>query len=366
MKSGRPTFKARAHAVIALAFAIGASKVLWMATVAYAGSLSTASIQLSDPRPAQSGTTYTLNFTVGSSTLLKSFRAQMCTTQSGGCTTPAGFSAASATLANQPTGFGDSSGWSSDPVTGSLQMVKAGNTATPSGNQEISFSSVTNPANEATYFMRLTTYSDANYTDSVDSGVVALVIVPGITVSATVDPTLNFAVTGLPVSTIYKGALSTADRCINSATSITFGSPLQPLAPNTDYDCGQSLTTSTNGIGGYQVTVHTVDPGSTMKNGPSSIPDWMGTNASPAATPAGSNELFAYTTNDSSLSGTANRFSNSDNLFAGLSNTPAEVAYNTSTIANDTVNVAYRLRFTFLSAAGTYTGKVVYTCTATF
>ncbi|HEX7260170.1 MAG TPA: hypothetical protein VF272_04545 [Candidatus Saccharimonadia bacterium] len=366
MRNRRHTFTARLHAVIALFFAVGASKVLWMATIAYAGSLSSATILLSDPRPAQNGTTYTFNFSVASTTVLKAFRAQMCTTPSGSCTTPAGFSGSFALLASQPTGFGDGSGWVSDPVTGSLQMVKAGNVAAPSGSQQIIFSNVTNPASEGTYYMRLTSYSDATYATDVDNGTVALTIVSGITVSATVDPTLNFSVSGIPASTVYKGALNTSDRCVDSATSISFGTPLLPLSPDTNYDCGQTLTTSTNGNGGYQVTVNTIDPGNTLKNGPSSLPDWTGTNASPTATPGGTAEIFAYTTSDSSLSGSANRFSTSDNLFAGLSNTPAEVAYHTTTVANDTVNVAYRLRFTFLSAAGTYTGKVIYTCTATF
>lgn len=366
MKSRRIKFSARIHAVIALAFAIAASKLMWMATIAYAGSLSSAAILISDPRPSQTGVSYTFNFTVASSTILKAFRAQLCTTASGSCTTPAGFSGASATLGQQPTGFGDATGWTTDPVTGSLQMVKAGNVAAPSGSQQIIFNAVANPDTAGSYYMRLTTFSDASYAVPVDNATVSIVVVSGITVSATVDPTLNFAVSGIPASTTYKGALSTADRCVDSATAITFGTPLLPLAPDTNYDCGQTLTTSTNGSGGYQVTVHTLDPGNTLKNGAASIPDWTGTNSTPSATPSSSTELFAYTTSDSSLSGTANRFTASDNLFAGLSNAPAEVAYHASTIANDEVNVGYRLRFTFLSAAGTYTGKVVYTCTPTF
>ncbi|HUC20662.1 MAG TPA: hypothetical protein VMR98_04170 [Candidatus Polarisedimenticolaceae bacterium] len=365
MKSRSPLVK-RLHAVVAAVFAVGAAKLLWAATIAYAGSLSSASLLLSDPRPSQSGVSYTFTFTVASGTVLKAFRAQICTTQSGGCVTPPGFSGAGATLGAQPSGFGDAGGWTSDPVAGSLQMVKTANTAPPSGSQQIIFNGVANPNAEATYYMRLTTYADAGYATDVDSGSAALVIVPGITISAAVDPTLNFAVAGIPPSTSYKGTLSTADRCADSAASITFGTSLMPLAADTNYDCGQTLTTGTNGSGGYQVTVHGGNSGNTMKNGTTSITDWAGTNGSPTATPVGSAALFAYTTNDPTLSGTSNRFTVSDNLFAGLNTTPAEVAYHSTAVANDTVNVAYRLKFTPLSPGGTYIGKVVYTCTATF
>lgn len=363
----RPSkYPVRLHATVVIAMVIIASRVLYVTAIASGGALSAASVSLSDTQPAQTSVTYSFSFTVSSATVLKAFRAQVCTTSSGSCVTPTGFNAGPATLSSQPVGYGDSSGWNNDSVTGSLQIKKTGNVAAPSGAQQIVFSNVTNPTNAGTYFVRLTTYSDDTYTTSVDTATIADAIVSAVTVSLTIDPTLTFNVTGVPSSTNYKGSLNTADRCTDSATAVTFGSPLLPLSANTDYDCAQVLTTSTNADSGYQVTIKSVNSGNTLTNGPASIANWTGTNTTPTATTGGATELFGYTTNDGRLSGVANRFTASDNLFAGLTNTDAQVAHSTTSVANDAIDIGYRLRFTVFSAAGTYTGKVVYTCTPTF
>jgi hypothetical protein len=193
--------------------------------------------------------------------------------------------------------------------------------------------------------------------------------VSGVTINVTVDPSLSFSVTGVPPSTVYKGSLATSDRCVNAPTSINFGTSSMELAPDTDYDCAQTLTTSTNGSGGYQVTVTGVVPGDDLVNAANStiaVEDWTGTNPTPSPTPSGVAELFGYTTADPTLSGVADRFTQADNLFAGLRAIPDEVAYSATTADNDAVNVGWRLRFTFFSSPGTYEGKVVYTCTSVF
>jgi hypothetical protein len=361
-----PKYPVHLHATVVLLLVVAASRVLWVSAVASAGALSNASVSLSDVQPAQGSVNYTFNFTVSNSTPLKSFRAQICTASTGNCVTPLGFSAASATLAGQPVGYGDSSGWVNDSVTGSLQIKNSTSVAAPTGSQQIVFSDVTNPSSDTTYFIRLSTYSDDSYATVVDSATVSFVVVAAVTVSLTIDPTLSFNVTGLPASAVYKGSLSTSNVCNDTATSVTFGSPLLPLSANTDYDCGQTLTTSTNADSGYQVTVKSLTPGDVLKNGTASIANWTGTNAAPTATPNSEAELFGYTTNDNRLVGVSTRFTSSDNLFAGLTDSDAEIAHSVTSVANDEVNIAYRLRFTVFSAAGTYTGKVVYTCTPTF
>ncbi len=366
MASRFSKYPVRFHAAVVLLLVIVASRVLWVSAIASAGSLSNSSVSVSDTQPAQTNVTYSFSFTVSGATVLKSFRAQVCTTSSGSCVTPLGFSAASSTLASQPVGYGDTSGWVNDPVTGSLQIKKTANVAGPSGSQQIVFSNVTNPTNAATYFVRLTTYSDDTYTSVVDTANVAYVVLAAVTVSLTVDPTLTFSVTGLPASTVYKGSLSTSSVCNDTATAITFGAPLSPLSADTNYDCGQTLTTSTNAGSGYQVTLKTLTSGNVLKNGTASIANWTGTNTTPTATPSGQNELFGYTTSDARLSGVANRFTVADNLFAGVTTTDEQIAHSGVSVANDGINVGYRLRFTVFSAAGSYTGKVVYTCTPTF
>lgn len=355
------------HAVVLLAIVAGLSGVLWISSSVHAGSLSGASVTLGDPQLSQSGVNYSFSFTVSSAVVLQSFRGQVCTTASGVCVTPSGFSAAAATLSTQPTGYGSSTGWQDDSVSGAFQITNASNATPPSGTQQIVFANATNPDTAGTFFIRLTIYSDSNYATEVDSAAIAYVIVPGIVVSATVDPTLTFSVDGVPPATTYKGALATSDRCVTTAGAVNFGSALLPLAPNTDYDCAQTLTTGTNANQGYQVVIKNLGA-PTLQNSSNSatLADWIGTNTLPSSTPNGSNELFGYTTTDGRLSGTADRFTSSDNLFAGLTTSDAEVARAYGSVANDTVNIGFRLRFTTLSAAGTYTGKVVYTCTPTF
>lgn len=359
-------YPVRLHATVVALLVIVASRVLWVSAIASAGSLANSSVSVSDTQPAQTSVGYTFSFTVSASAALKAFRGQVCTTSSGSCVTPTGFSGSSATLAAQPVGYGSSTGWANDSVTGSLQIKHSTNVSAPTGSQQIAFSNVTNPTSAGSYFIRLTTYSDDTYTTAVDTSTVAYVVLSAVTVSLTIDPTLTFTVSGIPTSTLYKGALATSNVCNDTATAVTFGSPLLPLSADTNYDCGQTLTTSTNADSGYQVTIKTLATGNVLKNGPASIANWTGTNTIPTATPSGQNELFGYTTSDGRLSGTANRFTVADNLFAGITNTDDQVAHSGTSVANDPVNIAYRLRFTVFSAAGTYTGKVVYTCTPTF
>lgn len=77
---------------------------------AQAAQITARKLTLSSSAGAATSVTYTFNFTVPSSTVLKSFQAQICTTASGSCTTPSGWTGASADLASQPTNFGDASG----------------------------------------------------------------------------------------------------------------------------------------------------------------------------------------------------------------------------------------------------------------
>lgn len=355
------------HLIFVVVLSIGSQALL--RTFASAAPITNASATLSDSQPAQSSVSWTFNFSVTSATIVKSFTAQICATAVGACSTPSGFSANAASLASQPSGFGDAAGWVADSVTGSFRFKKPTNVAAPSGAQTVVFAGAVNPDTTGSYFARLTTYSDSAYTSSVDTSNLAFAIAPGVQVSAVIDPTLSFAVSGVPPATVYKGALATAPNCTDTATTVKFGTTAQPLVSDTDFDCAQTLTTSTNAQGGYQVTIKGQVPGDKLRlnsNPAITISDWSGTNSSPSPTPATPAEVFGYTTSSSTLSGMPNRFATSDNLFAGVSQTPGEVAYAGAPVSGDSVNVGLRLRFTGYTEAGTYSGTITYTCTATF
>ncbi len=370
------TWREKRWVNILIALSIGLLSLSSFSSAFAAGNLTQASATLSDPRPeaTAASVTYGISWQTATTATLRCFTYRWSTSANAGQgVTPTGFSNAAAT--NGTFTNLTAANWTIDNTTsGTVENTYATGASVPAGTQITTpIQSLTNPTAPAggTYYIEINTYSDAGCGTLVDSTVIGFVTVPGVLVSAVVDSTLSFTVAGVPVSTVYKGGLSTADRCTDTATAVTFGSPSQPLALDTNYDCAQTLTTSTNSNGGYQVTVQGKQTSGDflhlLSNPTQTITNWTGTNASPTATPlSGSSEVFGYTTSDSVLSPTSNRFTVTDNLFAGLTTTPAEVAYNATAIANDSANVGYRLRFTGVTEAGTYQGTLVYTCTPVF
>jgi hypothetical protein len=361
---------------IAAALSVALLSLTSFSSAFAAGNLSNASTTLSDPRPeaTAASVTYNISWQAATTATLQCFTYRWSTSANAGQgSTPTGFSnaaAANGSFTNLTT-----SDWTIDNSTaGTVKNSYATGAAVPSGTQVTTpIQSLTNPslASGGTYYIEINTYSNAACTTLVDSTVIGFVTVPGVLVSAIVDSTLSFTVTGVASNTVYKGSLSTADRCTDTATAVAFGSPAQPLSIDTNYDCAQRLTTSTNSNGGYQVTIQGKQTsGDFLKltsNPTQTVTNWTGTNGTPTATPtSGQSEVFGYTSDDTVLSGTANRFTSTDNLFAGLTTTPAEVAYNATAIANDITDIGYRLRITGLTEAGTYQGTLVYTCTPVF
>ncbi len=159
---------------------------------------------------ASASTTYTFTFTVPQATVIKSASFAACTTASGACTPAPGFSNPNtSTLTSQPTNLGDAAGWVVDTTSvGVLKLKKTANVAAPTGSQTVAFSAVTNPsATNATFFMRIATFSDDAYTTGIDTGVVAASTAGQITVTASVDETLTFT---LASATVPLGVLTTS------------------------------------------------------------------------------------------------------------------------------------------------------------
>ncbi len=199
-------------------------------------------VTISTSAPSTSAT-YTVTFTVPTASLIKSASFVACTTPSGSCSTPAGFSASGA-VASQPTNLGDASGWTTtDSTSAELRFSKSGNVATPSASQTIVFSSVTNPSTtNSTFFLRMTTYTNANWTFPIDSGVVAASTATQVTVSLQVDEALTFC-TGTSITGTNCGTAT------GSAVNLGIGS-------TTTTSTGTSImAASTNAVNGYSITV---------------------------------------------------------------------------------------------------------------
>lgn len=293
---------------------------------------------------ASASTTYVFNFTVPSSTVIKSVGFVACTTASGACTPASGFSSSSSTLTSQPTGLGDASGWTVNTATsGELRVSNSSNATAPSGSQSVSFSSVTNPsATNGTFFIRMTTYSDDSWTTSIDTGTVATSTAGQITVTATVDETLTFT---LASATVALGSLSTS--VTRSGTS--------------------SMTVATNAASGYTVSYS----GDTLTSGSNTITAMTVAGASVLDSKQFGINLMANTTPSvgSNVTGTgsgtpATGYGTADQF---KFNPAGEIIASASAATNSNVfTTSYIANIDGSTAAGSYSTVLTYTATANF
>lgn len=311
-------------------------------SVASAAPISSSSVVIGSS-VASASTTYAFTFTVPSATVIKSADFTACTTASGICTTPIGFSASSSTLTAQPTNLGDASGWTVDStVTGSLRLKKTPNVAAPTGAQTVGFSSVINPsAVNSTFFLRITTYSDDAWTSAIDNGAVASSTAGQVTVTASVDETLTFA---LAATNVAFGALSTS--ATGTGTSV--------------------MTLATNANSGYSVSYS----GSTLMSGSNMITAMTSPSSSAVNTRQFGINLMKNTTpaigTDKSGIGNGSPATGYDaaNLFKF--NSGDVVASATSPTNSNVFTVSYIANIDGSTAAGAYSTVLTYTATANF
>ncbi|OGZ17543.1 MAG: hypothetical protein A2Z78_02015 [Candidatus Nealsonbacteria bacterium RBG_13_36_15] len=149
-----------------------------------AAQLSNRRVTISDSRGSTANVTYNYQWT-GSLNLLRCIQIVSCTTAAGACNTPVGLNTTGSSKGNF-VGL-TAANWNLDNTTnGTLTLINGAGEA-PAANVSTIFTGITNPTNEATYFGRITTYSDINCLNQVDSGNVAFVIIGGgINVSVTI------------------------------------------------------------------------------------------------------------------------------------------------------------------------------------
>lgn len=292
---------------------------------------------------ASATTTYAFGFNVVAATAIRSVSFTACTTASGSCTTPSGFSVASSTLTGQPTGLGSASSWTVDNNTaGSLRVTHASNVTAPSASSTVSFSNVVNPsATNSTYFFRITTYSDAAWTTPIDTGTIATSTAGQITVTATVDETLTFTLTA---ATAALGTLTTSSTGSNTS----------------------SMTVSTNASTGYSITVN----GTTLTSGANTITALGSPTASTQNSKQFGINLMANTTPSvgsnvsGSGTGTAATGYNTANSFKFV--TGNTVASATAPTNSNVFTVSYIANIDGSTAAGAYSTILTYIATANF
>lgn len=235
-----------------------------------------------------------------------------------------------------------------------------------------------NPGSPTSYVIRVT-----GTAGTIGSGGTAIstsdtrvAIIDDVTVTASIDSTFTFTVTGMDSTTSVNG---TTTNITTTATTIPFGS----LTPNTPKVASQRLNVTTNASHGFTVTVNaTSSTGGSLVSGAGDDIDFFkdgARNSTPTAWTAPTNSTgaentyghFGVTSSDSTLSG-GDPFGS--DLWAGnfYSTTTREVFYHTVAADGTTADVGsttvgYAIQVGTLQEAGTdYTTTLTYVATPIF
>lgn len=244
-------------------------------------------------------------------------------------------------------------------TAGQVIRIRVGTNAVTggTGTQQID-----NPGTAGSYELRITA-------GTADSGRTRVAIIDNVLVSAIVDTTFTFTITGVATSTVINGAPATTGS--TSPTAINFAR----IAANTDEVLGQRLNVTTNAIGGFTVTV-AQDSNLLSSTGADidGFADGAYTNT-PAAWTNPTNSISQENTwghwgltSDDDLN--TNEFGAA--LYVAASTTPRSVFHHAGPADGTTNNigstsVAYRIRITPLQeAADDYNTTLTYVATPIF
>lgn len=321
-------------------------------------SISGRSIVLSSSAGDASGVTYTLASSAlpTTGTAVKSLGIQFCTSLTGGCVIPAGFTSASTTLAAQPSGLGASSGWTANTgLTGSLRIVNASNSTNPSGSVSVSWNAVHNPtAVNTPFYAIVTTYSDSTWSTPIDTGSIALSTSGQIQVGLTVSETLTFctgtSITGQNCGTIAGSIVNLGE---GSTTAAATGTSV--------------FAASTNAATGYSVAVN----GATLTSGSYTIDAMMTGGASSVGSKqfglnmaaANNAPVVGAAVSGSGIGTAAVNYGTNNNFRFNSGDIIASAAGSTNA---NTFTVSYIANIDGVTPAGAYNTVLTYTATANF
>jgi len=229
-------------------------------------------------------------------------------------------------------------------------------------SKTITITDVTNPATAGDYTITVSSHQAGGA--EIESTEVKVYVIDDVTVTAHVEASLTFSVTGSATTTTINGDVTTGS---TTATEIAFDA----LTVDTEQLMGQVLAVATNATAGYSVTVQQdqnmtsaagADINSFNTGGPI---DW----AQPAGT-LGDTTTYGHmgiASDDSNLSTSFN-----NGFYQGLNGTtPLEVMSHNgpsdgTTADSGKVSVMYNIEITDLQEAGDYQNTLTYICTPTF
>lgn len=332
---------------------------------ARAANLSAASLAIADPRPSTLSTNYTFtasSVTTGAPGTIKCIKESFTDTATGS-TVPTGMSTNGGGVTFDTAGSNyvpTPASWTlAKPSNGVLQLTNAaGEIPASASARKISINGITNSSIADTkFYLKFQTFNNTDcVSNPVDTATVLFILTNGSTLSLTVDPTLTFTVNAVSAGQTCNGATATA---ASTATTIPFGN----VTSASNAVVCQDLSASTNATNGYTIyTRYTAAPTNPLSQ---TIASHTGTNAAPTAFSAAGTEAYGYTTNDFTLgTGTAGRFNS--NLWAAMTTTNAEVAYEPVGVNTTTYRVGHEVGVSLTTHPGTYTTTVIYTCTPVY
>lgn len=314
---------------------------------------------------ASTSTTHDFTFTLPTSTTVLSADFTYCTTPSGTCTTPSGLTTTTASIAST-SNLGSGGTWTvgGTPTNGRIQISNASNTGSPTAGATVNFNTITNPSisgsNQNTFYVRIATYSAANWTGQLDAGVVAGSVTNQIQVTANVDETLNFCAfqTG---ATCAAGSGTTVALGTLSSSAATGGT--SKLIAGTNAASGYAIqytgaTLTCSACSGSPTIAATGTTGATSTTGTAQF----GINAvSNAGTPGP-----AQGSNPSGGSGSASTNYATGNTYSFQASTLTQIASAASSSADTLYTVSYLANIPSNQAAGAYSTTLTFICTATF
>lgn len=210
-----------------------------------------------------------------------------------------------------------------------------------------------------------------------NSGETRVVTLPSVTLTASVNTSFTFTVTGLATSTALFGNNATSSAS-STATSLPFGTLASSTIASSTV-LAQQLNVTTNARNGFSVTVQENQPptsatGATIdlfSNGASTTNPTAWVAPTAILDTLSSYGHFGVTSDDADMTGAANLFVGAT-LWAGNMDVPRTVFSHTGPSDGTTQNkgkaiVGYRIQISDLQEAGTdYTNTLTYVATPTF
>lgn len=206
-------------------------------------------------------------------------------------------------------------------------------------------------------------------------------VLESVRVTATVDPTISFSITGIASAANPCGTGATNQTDVSTVTpanaplAVAFGT----LSLNSFVDAAHLLTVSTNATNGYVVTAQENDQLGKDGGTATFIPDGDGDNGTGTETvtdtwdTASGNPGFGYTLKSVNLAtvpftstGSTFNMRRFPSIADPDSPLVATVMSSTGTADAHTANVCYRISVDATQAAGDYENQITYTATASF